>query len=87
MNKFKFKSISTFIMAIFNIIISIILAKQFGAVGAALGTSISYLVCNIILINIYYYKVIKLDIIKFWKEILLMLINLLYSVVYIQFCT
>ena len=81
MNKFKFKSISTFIMAIFNIIISIILAKQFGAVGAALGTSISYLICNIILINIYYYKVIKLDIIKFWKEILLMLIKYLLLII------
>ncbi len=70
MNKFKFKSITTSIMAVFNIIISIFLAKKWGAVGAALGTSIALLVCNIILINIYYFKVIRLNIIKFWKEII-----------------
>ena len=37
--------------------------------GAALGTSLSLIICNCILINIYYYKVIKLDVIKFWKDI------------------
>ena len=70
MNKYKFKSISTFIMAIVNIIISIYFAKKWGAVGAALGTCISLIICNIILINIYYYKVIGLNIIKFWKSII-----------------
>ena len=71
MNKFKFKSISTLIMAIINIFISIIFAKKWGATGAALGTCISLVVCNIILINIYYCKVIKLDIIRFWKSIII----------------
>ena len=70
MNKYKFKSISTFIMAIINIIISIFFAKKWGATGAALGTCISLVICNIIIINIYYYKVIKLNIIKFWKSII-----------------
>ena len=70
MNKFKFKSISTFIMAIINVIISYFFAKKWGATGAALGTCISLIICNIILINIYYYKEIHLDIIKFWKNII-----------------
>lgn len=70
MNKYKFKSITTFIMSIINIFISIFLAKKFGAVGAAMGTSISLVVCNIIIINIYYYKIIKLNIILFWKNII-----------------
>lgn len=69
MNKYKFKAISTLIMAIFNIIISVFLAHKFGAVGAAMGTSISLIICNIIIINIYYYKILKLNIIRFWKEI------------------
>ena len=60
MNKFKFKAISTFIMSGINIIISIILAKKFGAVGAALGTTISLVTCNIVLINIYYYKMVSI---------------------------
>jgi len=70
MNKYKFKSISTAIMSVINIIISIFLAKKWGATGAALGTCISLIICNIIIINIYYYKEIKLDVIKFWKNII-----------------
>ena len=56
-------------MSGFNILISVVLAKRYGAVGAAFGTTIAIVVCNIIIMNIYYYKVIKLDIIKFWKNI------------------
>lgn len=74
MNKYKFKSISTFIMAIVNVFISIYLAKRYGPAGSAIGTSIALIICNIILINIYYYKVIKIDVIKFWKDILRMTI-------------
>ena len=70
-NKFKFKSLSTFIMSFFNIIISVFLAKKYGAIGAAAGTTISIVICNIILMNIYYYKVIKIDILKFWKDIII----------------
>ena len=59
MNKFKFKSISTFVMAIINVIISVYLAKKLGAIGAAIGTCISLILCNIFIINIYYYKSIS----------------------------
>lgn len=77
MNKFKFKSLSTFIMSIFNIIISIFLAKKYGAIGAAMGTTISLIICNIILINIYYYKVIKINVLKFWKDIIMMMLKMI----------
>ena len=70
MNKYRFKSISTAIMAFFNIIISIFLAKKYGAIGSAMGTAFALVICNVIIINIYYYKEIKLNIIKFWKSIL-----------------
>ena len=69
MNRYKFKSISTLIMSIINIIISIFLARKWGATGAALGTCISLIICNIVIINIYYYKALNLNIIKFWKDI------------------
>lgn len=74
MNKYKFKAISTAIMAVVNIFISYFLAKLYGPVGCAIGTALALIVCNIILINIYYYKVIKLDVIKFWKDIIKMMI-------------
>lgn len=69
-NKYKFKSILTLIMAIVNIFISIFFVKQWGVIGAALGTCISLVICNVIIMNIYYYKIIKLNVLKFWKEII-----------------
>lgn len=75
MNKYKFKAISTFVMAIFNVIISVFLAQKYGAIGTAIGTAIALVICNIIIINVYYYKEIKLNVLKFWQEILKMSIS------------
>lgn len=74
MNKHKFRAISTLIMSIINVIMSYFLAKSFGAIGSALGTTIALIVCNIIIMNIYYKKAIGLDIVRFWKEIIKMTI-------------
>ena len=82
-NKFKFKSLSTLVMAIANIIISIYLAKMFGPIGSAIGTAIALIVCNIIMINVYYYKVIEIDVISFWKNIFYMSIKFLIPIVVI----
>ena len=81
MNKYKFKAISTFIMAIINVVISIFLAKIYGPIGSAIGTAIGLVLCNIILINIYYYKAIKINVFTFWKEILKMTITFLIPIV------
>lgn len=75
MNKYRFKAISTFVMAIFNIILSIFLAKHYGAIGAAFGTTLAIMVCNVFAINVYYKKVIKLNVFRFWKNIFAMMIK------------
>ncbi len=80
MNKYKFKSISTFIMAIFNVLISIILVKKYGVIGAAMGTAIALIICNIFIINIYYYRVIKINVIKFWKDIFILTLKFILPV-------
>ena len=80
MDKFKFKAVATFVMAIINIIISIILANLYGATGAAIGTTISIILSNIIVMNIYYKKVIKLDIFRFWKNIVVMLLKFIPAI-------
>lgn len=72
MNKHKFRAIATTIMAFGNVIISYFLAKKIGVLGTALGTSLALIVCNVIIMNIYYKKEIKLEIERFWKEILKM---------------
>lgn len=73
-NIHKFRSILYLLIAILNIIISIPLAKIYGGIGAAIGTAISLILGNIIIINIYYYKKAKLNIFLFWKNILKIMI-------------
>lgn len=77
MNKHKFRAVATTIMAFINVGISYILAKAFGAIGTAIGTAIALIVCNVIVMNIYYKKEIKLEIERFWKEILKMSLTFL----------
>lgn len=48
------------------------LAKSYGPIGSAIGTTISLFIVNILMMNIYYYKVIKIDIPKFWDNIIKM---------------
>ena len=69
-NKHKFRSVVYSIMALINIVISIFLARAYGPVGAALGTSISLILMNIIAMNIYYEKSIGIGIKEFWGNII-----------------
>lgn len=69
-NLHKTKTLIMLISAVLNVIISIPLAKNYGGIGSALGTAISLIICNLVVINIYYKKVVKLDSIEFWKNIL-----------------
>lgn len=70
LNKHKFRSILYFCMAIVNVLITIPLCKEFGAIGAAIGTAISYVVVNTIVMNIYYHRACRINIFHYWKNIL-----------------
>lgn len=82
-NKFKFRSIALFIMALLNILISIVCIKLFGVIGAAVGTALGILLVNGLLMNIYYHKVIHLNMIKFWKNIIKMTIPYIIPIILI----
>lgn len=69
-NKHKFRSIVLTITAIINVLLSIPLASKYGGIGSAIGTSISLIIGNIIILNIYYYKKANINIIKYWKNFL-----------------
>lgn len=81
MNKYRFKALTTFAMAFINIAISFLMASKFGPIGAALGTTIAIVLNNIIVINIYYYKAIKINVLKFWAEISVLMVKLLPAIV------
>ena len=68
-NKHQFRSIVYVLMALFNVILSVFLCQLYGAVGSAIGTAMSFILANGIVMNVYYHKHCNLDIIQFWKEI------------------
>ena len=68
-NMHKFRSVVYFIIAIGNVLLSIPLTKVYGEVGAALGTAITMILGNIIIMNWYYQARVKLDMKYFWGNI------------------
>ena len=71
-NQMRFRSTLYVIIAFLSLGISIPLAKSYGGIGCALGTSFALFLGQIIIMNIYYWKRVHLDIPTFWKEILKM---------------
>ena len=69
LNKHQFRSIIYLVIAISNVGITIPLASRWGAVGAAMGTALSLLMGNGLVMNLFYHKVLHIDMKYFWKEI------------------
>ena len=80
-NMHKFRSILLALIAIANIFVSIPLAKAYGGIGSAIGTSLSLIIGNIIILNIYYHKKVGINVIEFWKSIIKMTIPMLIPIV------
>ena len=72
-NMHQFRSKVYICMAVGNVAISIPLGMRWGGLGCALGTAISLLIGNGLVMNLYYHKRIGLDMLRFWKSILSML--------------
>ena len=69
-NRHQFRSIVYLLMAFVNLILSIFLCQLYGAIGSAIGTAISLILANGVVMNIYYQKKCNIDIILFWGNIL-----------------
>lgn len=61
MNKHKVRSVLLLITAVMNIVISIILVKKIGLLGASVGTAVTLLIGELIFVNIYLTRTIKLN--------------------------
>lgn len=67
-NKHQFRAILYTGIAVVNLVCSIILCKNFGAIGCAIGTALSLIIGNGFIMNVYYHKVIKLNMLAFWQS-------------------
>lgn len=68
MNLHKVKSIILLVFAFFNIIISIYLAKKYGVVGVAIGTAVSLVLGDIVVMGFYLHRYVGLNMILFYKK-------------------
>ncbi|MYL30783.1 oligosaccharide flippase family protein [Halobacillus halophilus] len=78
-NMYSFRAIVFLGMALLNITISIPLAMYYGGIGTAAATGASYIIGNGLIMNIYYYKKVGLNVFKFWKNILKLSVSLFIS--------
>lgn len=76
-NRHQFRSFVYLGMAIINLICSIFLCQKYGAIGSTIGTAISLILANGLIMNIYYQKKCNINVIEFWKNILRMLLGML----------
>ena len=77
----KTRSLVYFLIALGNICISIPLCKRYEGIGCAIGTLIAMFIGTGIFMNIYYQKVVKINIVRFWKEMAGFLPSLIIPIV------
>ena len=81
-NLHQFRSWVYLFIALANVMVSIPLAKMFGGIGAATGTSLSLMLGHGFLMNWYYHKKVGIDIVLFWKQILVFAPALLIPIIF-----
>jgi len=79
-NKHQFRSIAYLIMAMINLVLSVILCKLYGAIGSTIGTAVSLILANGLIMNLYYHKKCNIDIVAFWKSIIRLSLGLVIPV-------
>lgn len=68
-NKYYFRGVMYLLIAIANVVLTIILLNVVGLVGAALSTAVAMFIGNGLIMNWYYRRKVGLDILHFWREI------------------
>lgn len=69
LDKYAFRGKMYLVAAIVNVAITIVFARMYGCIGAAAATALTLFVVSDILVNIYYARACKLDMISFWKQV------------------
>ena len=68
-NELKYRAVLFILASLISLIISYTLGSIYGAVGSAIGIFIATILCHVLGMNIVYWKKLKLDIPRFFKEV------------------
>ena len=71
-NQLQFRSVLYIVLAFIALLLEIFFAKIWGGIGCAIAVSLALVIGQGLVMNIYYQRVQRIDIIKFWKEIVKM---------------
>jgi O-antigen/teichoic acid export membrane protein len=69
-NMHSVRAKSYLVIAIINILSTLLLVQKYGIIGAAIPTGVAYLLGQGLIMNWYYWKKVGLNILKFWKNLL-----------------
>lgn len=68
-NQMQFRSVLYVVIAVLSLVLSVPLARKYGGIGCAVSTALALVVGQVLIMNIYYFKKVGIDIPAFWKEI------------------
>ena len=81
-DKHKFRALVYLCMAVVNIGLSVVLCQKYGPIGSAIGTAISLVMANGLIMNIYYHIHCSIDVVRFWFNIGRMSLGLIIPVLF-----
>jgi len=64
-DKIRYRALSYVIGSVLSVTAIVLLAPQYGAIGAAIGVFLSFVVAHNIIIDIVYHRVLKIDMLRF----------------------
>jgi O-antigen/teichoic acid export membrane protein len=67
--KRMFRSVVLVVMAVLNLMVSVVLVQWLGFWGAAVGTAASLLLGHGLLMNLYYAKVFRIEVLRMFRQI------------------
>ena len=82
MDKHRFRSIAYLFMSVVNLLLTVWLCQIYGAIGAAIGTAMSVIVVDGLIINVFYHKQCNVNVLEFWRNILRMSVGLIPPVLF-----
>lgn len=68
-NMLTFRTVTLFASTVLNAIITVIAVKYWSYIGAAFGTAASFIIGSLIVMNIYYYKKLGLNMLRIYRRI------------------
>lgn len=85
-NQLKFRAILLLFSSLMALVISMFVIPVYGGIGCAFIFGLAIFLGQVLVLNIYYYYSVKLDIINFWSNILRMsVVPILLVIVYCAF--